>query len=332
MQSEPVMLVNTTIANNLLAGDENGNIGQGDALWSMFTNVFVANTIFHGNTGTGNEIVRMGGDYFNMSHSLTQTEDTYSDNPIGNILGNPLFVDAANNDYSLQEGSPCIDSGLADLNGDGIEEVNDYFNLAPDMGSNEWVLQSVNNVAIYVTASSITLTWDPHPSPDVQYYTVEYSTDPYFESDVLFQYGNESYIVFDENLLEYDTEYYFRIAAFTNVWSLYSDVYSGSLEFLDVNKGQLPLVYSLEQNYPNPFNPTTNITYSIPSNNQVVVNIYNLRGEKVKTLVNGFQTSGYKTIKWDATNEQGKSVSAGLYVYSIQTESFNQTKKMLLLK
>ena len=52
----------------------------------------------------------------------------------------------------------------------------------------------------------------------------------------------------------------------------------------------------------------------------------------VKTLVNGFQTSGYKTLKWDATNEHGQSVSAGIYVYSIQTESFNQTKKMLLLK
>ena len=200
------------------------------------------------------------------------------------------------------------------------------------MGSNEWVLQSVNNVAIYVTASSITLTWDPHPSPDVQYYTVEYSTDPNFESDVLFQYGNESYIVFDENLLEYDTEYFFRIAAFTNVWSLYSDVFSGSIEFLDVDEAQLPLEFSLEQNYPNPFNPTTNITYSIPSDNQVVVNIFNLMGEKVKTLVDGFQTSGYKTTKWDATNEQGQSVSAGLYVYSIQAGNFNQTKKMLLLK
>jgi hypothetical protein len=200
------------------------------------------------------------------------------------------------------------------------------------MGSHEWALQSVSNIAIYVTSSSITLTWDQHPSPDLQYYSVEYSTDPNFENDVLSQYGTDNYIVFDEDLLEYDIQYFFRITAFANVWSLYSDVYSGSIEFLDIDKGQLPLVFSLEQNYPNPFNPTTNISYSIPSDNQVEVNIYNVRGEKVKTLTNGFQTSGYKTIKWDATNEQGQPVSAGLYVYSIQAGSYNQKRKMLLLK
>ena len=332
MQSEPVSIKNTTIANNFLAGDANGNVGQGDGMWSMFTNVSMVNTIFHGNTGTGNEIVRMGGDYFSMSYSLTQTEDTYSDSPVGNIVGNPLFIDGENGDYSLSDGSPCIDSGTADFSGDGNEDVDDYFGLAPDMGSHEWALQSVSNISIYVSSSSITLTWDHHPSPDLQYYSVEYSTDPNFENDVLSQYGTENYIVFDENLLEYDMQYFFRITAFANVWSLYSDVYSGSIELLDIDRGQLPLVFSLEQNYPNPFNPTTNISYSIPSDNQVEVNVYNVRGEKVKTLANGFQTSGYKTVKWDATNEQGQPVSAGLYVYSIQAGSYNHTRKMLLLK
>ena len=328
----PTQIINTTIANNFLAGDANGNFGQGDGLWAMFSSANITNSIFNGNSGTGNEVVRMGGDYFNLQYSLTQSEVDYSDNSIGNLVGDPLFIDAENGNYSLQESSLCIDSGIADLNSDGNQDIDDYFGLAPDMGSHEWVLQSVSNVAIYVSSSSITLTWDPHPNPALQYYSVEYSTDPEFENDVLSQYGTDTYIVFDENLLQYDIEYFFRITAFTNVWSLYSDVYSGSIEFLDLNKEQLPLIFSLKQNYPNPFNPTTNITYSIPSDNHVEVNIYNVMGEKVKTLANGFQTSGIKTVKWDATNEYGEPVSAGLYAYTIQAGSFNQTKKMLLLK
>jgi flagellar hook assembly protein FlgD len=57
-----------------------------------------------------------------------------------------------------------------------------------------------------------------------------------------------------------------------------------------------------------------------------------MMGRQVKTLINGFQTSGYKTIQWDAKNNQGQPVSAGLYLYTIQAGEFRQTKKMVLLK
>tara|TARA_X000001036_G_C19962867_1_gene514818 strand:+ start:108 stop:281 length:174 start_codon:yes stop_codon:yes gene_type:complete len=57
-----------------------------------------------------------------------------------------------------------------------------------------------------------------------------------------------------------------------------------------------------------------------------------MMGRQVKTLINGFQTSGYRSVQWNATNNQGEPVSAGLYLYTIQAGDFRQTKKMVLLK
>jgi flagellar hook assembly protein FlgD len=90
--------------------------------------------------------------------------------------------------------------------------------------------------------------------------------------------------------------------------------------------------YSLEQNYPNPFNPTTKIKYTIPSDGIVKLKIYDALGQEIKTLVNGFQTRGYKTINWNGTNSNGQHVSSGLYVYRIEAGKFIQSKKMIFLR
>ena len=94
----------------------------------------------------------------------------------------------------------------------------------------------------------------------------------------------------------------------------------------------IPAEFALKQNYPNPFNPVTRILYDIPEASHVTITIYNLLGNQVKTLVSGYQEPGYKTILWNATNERGAQVSAGMYLYSIKAGDFHQTKKMLLLK
>lgn len=94
----------------------------------------------------------------------------------------------------------------------------------------------------------------------------------------------------------------------------------------------IPDEFALKQNYPNPFNPVTRILYDIPEASNVTITIYNLLGNQVKTLVSGYQEPGFKTILWNATNERGAQVSAGMYLYSIKAGDFHQTKKMLLLK
>jgi hypothetical protein len=95
---------------------------------------------------------------------------------------------------------------------------------------------------------------------------------------------------------------------------------------------ELPQKFALHQNYPNPFNPITTLRYNLPENGLVNITIYDIMGRVVKTLINGSQTAGYKTIQWNATNDRNEQVSAGLYLYTIQAGEFRQTKKMVLLK
>ena len=85
-------------------------------------------------------------------------------------------------------------------------------------------------------------------------------------------------------------------------------------------------------NYPNPFNPVTKLRYIIPKNSLVSIIIYDMLGRQVKTLVNETKNAGYGSVIWDATNDYGKPVSAGIYLYQIQTGEYIQTKKMVLLK
>ena len=94
----------------------------------------------------------------------------------------------------------------------------------------------------------------------------------------------------------------------------------------------LPTKFALHQNYPNPFNPTTQIKYDLPSDSYVNISIYDVMGRKIKSLFNNNQTSGYHSLRWDATNDIGEGVSAGMYIYTIQAGEYRSTKKMVLLK
>ena len=100
----------------------------------------------------------------------------------------------------------------------------------------------------------------------------------------------------------------------------------------DNEEGIMPIQYALHQNYPNPFNPITTLRYDIPENSHVTITIYNMLGRQVKTLINQTQDAGYKSVIWDATNDYGKPVSAGIYLYQIQAGEYISTKKMVLLK
>ena len=101
---------------------------------------------------------------------------------------------------------------------------------------------------------------------------------------------------------------------------------------LSTNYKTIPTSFNLHQNFPNPFNPTTTINYDLAQDSFVNITIYDMLGNMVNNLVNTNLSSGYKSVKWDGTNDQGKHVSAGVYFYTIQTGVHRQTKKMILLK
>jgi hypothetical protein len=93
-----------------------------------------------------------------------------------------------------------------------------------------------------------------------------------------------------------------------------------------------PIAYNLYNAYPNPFNPVTTLRYELPEDAIVNITIYDMMGRVVSNLVCSQQNAGYKSIQWNATNNAGQPVSAGLYLYTIQAGKFRQTKKMVLLK
>ena len=109
----------------------------------------------------------------------------------------------------------------------------------------------------------------------------------------------------------------------------------GAIEYqsiLHLDRDLLPKQYILHQNYPNPFNPITSLRYDLPEDGLVNITVYDMMGRIVKTLVNSFQTAGFKSVQWNATNDRNEPVSAGLYLYTIQAGDFRQTKKMVFLK
>ncbi|MBU1117337.1 MAG: T9SS type A sorting domain-containing protein [Bacteroidetes bacterium] len=94
----------------------------------------------------------------------------------------------------------------------------------------------------------------------------------------------------------------------------------------------LPYRFELSQNYPNPFNPVTTIEYNLPRRSSIRIDVFNLLGQKVRTLVDREESAGSYTITWDGTSTSGQSVSTGVYFYRFQADDHVETKKMLLLK
>ena len=93
---------------------------------------------------------------------------------------------------------------------------------------------------------------------------------------------------------------------------------------------ELPIDFKLNQNYPNPFNPNTTVEYSVPTRVHVSIDVFNIAGQKVRTLVNQSKPAGTYRVIWDGRNDAGTTVATGVYLYRIQTGDHIETKKMLL--
>ena len=105
---------------------------------------------------------------------------------------------------------------------------------------------------------------------------------------------------------------------------------SGTVQVMDVLA--IPEEYTLSQNYPNPFNPSTMISFTVPSEGHVLLNIYDITGRLIMTLVDENLGSGYHEVSWDGTDMFSSNVSAGLYIYSLQAEGVALNRKMVLMK
>ncbi|MGQ9644522.1 MAG: T9SS type A sorting domain-containing protein [Ignavibacterium sp.] len=107
-------------------------------------------------------------------------------------------------------------------------------------------------------------------------------------------------------------------------WSIYQ---SDILTSVEENDNPIPTVFKLEQNYPNPFNPSTIIKFAVPERSNVIIKIYNITGEEIKTLVNEEKERGWYEIKFNSNG-----LASGIYLYRMQAGSYVNIKKMILLR
>ncbi|MBU4445282.1 T9SS type A sorting domain-containing protein [bacterium] len=121
------------------------------------------------------------------------------------------------------------------------------------------------------------------------------------------------------------------IGLFIDDVEIFTEEPSSAIKIADLNR-TLPTEWSLKQNYPNPFNPATTIQYAVPENAHVKIKIYDISGREVITLRNRVESIGYKSISWNARDNNGNIVPSGVYIYSIESANYRASKKMLLMK
>jgi hypothetical protein len=141
--------------------------------------------------------------------------------------------------------------------------------------------------------------------------------------------GNEAFLTWS------DTDFYHDNVRCGDGYYANFNLYAQKLsnEVVAVEDDELPsAAISLEQNYPNPFNPETNICFSLKASSDAELCIYNLKGQKVKTLHSGLLEKGRHTLVWNGTDDEQKSVSSGVYFYKLTSGKFTSTRKMVLLK
>ena len=194
------------------------------------------------------------------------------------------------------------------------------------------------------TDETIPFTWEPSFDVDSDVtYKVTVTLD-YFGNVFTNEYGDitdtttgiagyeYAILMTNLNLPRWNMDYV--IEASDEEFNIVSDIGEFVLQntSLSIDGEMIPEVFALHQNYPNPFNPTTQIRFDLPKDSYVSIDIYDLMGRKIKSLVNKNQAAGYRSVHWNATNDLGQSVSAGMYIYTIQAGEFRQNRKMVLLK
>ena len=185
------------------------------------------------------------------------------------------------------------------------------------------------NLVMSNNPGAVSLNWLASDDVDFDYYNVYRQSIGSNEPAMVFTTIDSFYT--DTDVSQDDAyQYWVTTVDQSGLESEASSIVSAVLA-ADDNLG-MPTEFALRQNYPNPFNPSTQIQYALPSETRVVISIYDITGRKVRTLVNEVQSPGYKNVMWNATNEIGRPVSAGMYIYSIQAGDFIQNKKMVLMK
>jgi len=205
------------------------------------------------------------------------------------------------------------------------------------------LLQPAQDMPFHLMGDSVIFNWEEAVDSDpLDYvmYTLEVSLDSSFISKYISIRQEEIKVLrisLPKSLFSSDGLYYWRVVA-VDKGKLYTPSTEkrkfGNLTTSIGNSqnGTIPESFELRQNFPNPFNSETVIEYSLPAASLIKIEIYNLLGQKIKTLVHEFQQSGKHSTKWNGTDMNNIPVSSGIYLYTFISKNYKDTKKLILVK
>lgn len=136
----------------------------------------------------------------------------------------------------------------------------------------------------------------------------------------------------DKNFIELDSGGFVCISRIDHGSEIALEKTNNTGQIVSINNNEIPFYNFTLNNYPNPFNPTTTISFSIPEESKVVLSIFNIKGQKIKSLLSDQIPAGEHSIVWNGEDFNGKKVSSGIYLYKLKTENHEETKKMILMK
>jgi hypothetical protein len=264
-----------------------------------------------------------------------------SNREVGSLSGQTTFSVSSNISWTVSEGEHWLSVTPASGSGDGILTV-DYDENTSTSKRVGTISVSGGGITREVTVTQIGA--QPFITVIPESYYVGYESG---DTTLIIESNTEWSILLDESwvtitptagsgndTLSIHFEQNLDLDPRTEIINISGDGISIDVEFnqdyitdIATNMNELPKEYGLEQSYPNPFNPATTISFSLPKESNIILEIYDLSGQKVQTLVNTRMNAGYHNVLWNAGH-----LSSGIYLYRIRTDSFQDIKKMILAK
>ncbi|MCP4632102.1 MAG: hypothetical protein GY855_04185 [candidate division Zixibacteria bacterium] len=266
------------------------------------------------------------------------------DSLIGNIYTNPM-VTSEDDGFRLQAFSPCIDAGHPDLL-DVDSSRSDIGAYGGPYGTSyvyeDYPPEPPDSLQFtFQRPDTIHIGWIQATEADFNHYNIYRSTNSGFPSSPEYLIAESDTFFYKDTDWNREHNYYYLITSIDNQGLESQPSDELAVIFTSVTEGNddfLPHHVELKQNYPNPFNPETTISYYIPPIGaqpaEVKIEIYNIRGEIVKTLVDDYQYPGHHRIAWGGTDDNGDKLSSGIYFYNLKmwNTAFTHARKMVLVK